>query len=117
MCTRIGTFPLDGRCIARIFMEKGIRVDAISLVYFADQIDVGNFLTGKKTYQSFKIINSKKDEYLIGIGGMKVPCLPRTMTGRDFIWIIPISQTNGRNLSGRAIFLPVYSQRIPIGSM
>ena len=35
----------------------------------------------------------------------------------DFIWIIPISQTNGRNLSGKAIFLPVYSQKIPIGSM
>ena len=43
--------------------RRGFGMDAISLVYFADQIDVGNFLTGKKTYQSFKIINSKRDEY------------------------------------------------------
>ena len=43
--------------------RRGFGVDALSLVYFADKIEVGNFLTGKKTYQSFRIINSKMDEY------------------------------------------------------
>ena len=42
--------------------RRGFGVDAISLVYFPIR-KMGNFLTGKKTYQSFKIINSKRDEY------------------------------------------------------
>lgn len=49
--------------LVAFLLRRGFGVNALSLVYFSDQIEVGNFLTGKKSYQSFKIINSERGDY------------------------------------------------------
>jgi len=85
--------------------RRGFGVDALSLVYFTDQIEVGNFLTGKKTYQSFKIINSKRDEYF-DRGWWHESSLPSTDHDRARLYLDYPDQPDKRQELERKSYLP-----------